>query len=511
MHINKVVLLIATGISFCLGGNFTETNAVSWLEQYGYITTSETASTDITETLEQFQERYNLPVDGKLNKETMELMQKPRCTQGENAYAVKSAWKKFDIKWYFPQATPQALTVTKRVFEIWEEASKFKFTYLRIPNPKPDITITVVPKQHYFRYNCQGNDECPFKFTSGVLAHSYFPPTSGCIEIHMNSNLTWDFSLNSTAEGRTNFFAVLLHEVGHALGLAHSSDKKAVMYPFYETFPSHITDDDKRGLEKLYGHKSKSASIPTKAGVTRSSSPTTTERSRSTTTTAARTNKSKQNIITNVCELEYPDLIFLAYAPSFPTYRMYIVSKDLVWKYDLNNEKIPTNAEQFIRYFPGGITNVTQVFQSTNGDLIGVSRNRIYAAAFPSLRIHTDNMVPEINNARSINGLFQTNSGKKFVCFDGSFIEFNDKDIISRGRISDVFPGIPNDITSAFNYIDGHIYFLKHNIYYKFNEFTRSVIEKGTFNWNMLGIPCPDNGLIKQLKSLLSKVNLFYE
>ncbi|XP_050516346.1 uncharacterized protein LOC126891207 [Diabrotica virgifera virgifera] len=287
------------------------------------------------------------------------------------------------------------------------------------------------------------------------------------------------------------------------------------MYPFYETFPSHITDDDKRGLEKLYGPKSKSASIPTRPGVTRSSvttlKTTTTERSWSTTTTAARTNKSKQNIITNVCELEYPDLIFLAYAPSFPTYRMYIVSKDLVWKYDLNNEKIPTNAEQFIRYFPRGITNVTHVFQSTNGDLIGVSRNRIYAAAFPSLRIHTDNMVPEVNNARSINGLFQTNSGKKFVCFDGSFIEFNDKDIISRGRISDVFPGIPNDITSAFNYIDGHIYFLKQNIYYKFNEFTRSVVEKCTFNWNMLGFPCPDNGLIKQLKSLLSKVNLFFE
>ncbi|CAG9840707.1 unnamed protein product [Diabrotica balteata] len=265
----------------------------------------------------------------------------------------------------------------------------------------------------------------------------------------------------------------------------------------------------------LYGPKSKSTSIPTQAGGTRSSSPTlkttTTERSRSKATTIDRSNKSMQNVITNICELEYPDLIFLAYAPSFPTYRMYIVSKDMIWKYDLNNEKIPTNAEQFIRYLPRGITNVTHVFQSSNGDLIGVSRNCIYAAAFPSLKIHIDNMVPEVNNARSITGLFQTNSGKKFVCFDGSFIEFNDKGIISRGRISDVFPGIPNEITSVFNYIDGHIYFLKKNIYYKFNEFTRSVVEKGSFNWNLFGFPCPDNELIKQLKSLLSKINLFYE
>ncbi|XP_072395155.1 matrix metalloproteinase-16-like [Diabrotica undecimpunctata] len=516
MQTNKVVLLIVTGIvSFCLGENFNETNAVSWLEQYGYITTSETAHTDIAEILQKFQEKYNLPVDGKLNRETVELMQKPRCTQGDNAYAVKSAWKKFDIKWYFPQFTPTALEVAKRVFKIWEEASKFKFTYLQVPNPNPDITITVVPKQHYFRYNCQGNSACPYTFTSGVLAHSYFPPVTGCIEIHMNSNLTWDFSLNSTAEGRTNFFAVLLHEVGHALGLSHSSDRKAVMYPFYQALPTNISEDDKMGLEELYGPITKSASIPTQPVVTRVSSPTlkttTTERSRSKATTIARSNKSMQNAITNVCELEYPDLIFLAYAPSFPTYRMYIVSKDLIWKYDLNNEKIPANAEQFIRYLPRGITNVTHVFQSTNGDLIGVSRNRIYAAAFPSLRIHTDNMVPEVNNARSITGLFQTNSGKKFVCFDGSFIEFNDKGVISRGRISDIFPGIPNDITSAFNYIDGHIYFLKQNIYYKFNEFTRSVIEKGTFNWNMLGFPCPDNGLIKQLKSLLAKVNLYYK
>ncbi|CAG9834650.1 unnamed protein product [Diabrotica balteata] len=106
MQTNKVVLLIATGI---VGENLNETNAVSWLEQYGYITTSETAHTDITETLQKFQEKYNLTADGKLNRETMELMQKPRCIQGDNAYAVKSSWKKFDIKWYFPQFTKAAL------------------------------------------------------------------------------------------------------------------------------------------------------------------------------------------------------------------------------------------------------------------------------------------------------------------------------------------------------------------------------------------------------------------
>ncbi|VEN39419.1 unnamed protein product, partial [Callosobruchus maculatus] len=113
-----------------------------------------------------------------------------------------------------------------------------------------------------------------------------------------------------------------------------------------------------------------------------------------------------------------------------------------------------------------------------------------------------------------INAVFQTYSGSTFLFFDNdSYIEFieNPQQIIGRGRISDVFPGIPKDITSAFRYIDGHIYFFSHRTYYKYNEFTRIISKAGQFMWNLFDIPCPNTSLLNQLKTLLSKVISVYK
>lgn len=82
------------------------------------------------------------------------------------------------------------------------------------------------------------------------------PDFGGVIVLRMRTYFTALFPLLVGFLSGTNLFLVAIHELGHSLGLSHSSDPKAIMFPTYSyvnpnTF--RLSADDVRGIQSLYG------------------------------------------------------------------------------------------------------------------------------------------------------------------------------------------------------------------------------------------------------------------
>ncbi|CAH2016660.1 unnamed protein product [Acanthoscelides obtectus] len=139
-----------------------------------------------------------------------------------------------------------------------------------------------------------GNDECPLTLddAGGVLGHAYFPDSSGtCREIHLDINERWYFGNNpNIPKNQTSFLMVLVHEIGHALGIAHSASPNAIMFAFYQHEIRGLDVDDINAVQYLYGRKNKYDSIPT--STTASAIPKTT-----TTTIRSTTHKAKSAVL----------------------------------------------------------------------------------------------------------------------------------------------------------------------------------------------------------------------
>lgn len=96
----------------------------------------------------------------------------------------------------------------------------------------------------------------------GTLAHAYQPgtavtfpgtPTIGG-DAHFDSAETW-IDVVAGGAGGFDYFSVVLHELGHSLGLGHSTDVNAVMYPFIALNAANriLGVDDIAGITAIYG------------------------------------------------------------------------------------------------------------------------------------------------------------------------------------------------------------------------------------------------------------------
>ncbi len=92
-----------------------------------------------------------------------------------------------------------------------------------------------------------------FDGAGGILAHGYYPPTNGSSaagDIHFDIADTWKLG---TGGAGFNIFQVMAHEIGHAIGLDHTSVANSLMNPFYTEAFLGPQADDIAGARFIYG------------------------------------------------------------------------------------------------------------------------------------------------------------------------------------------------------------------------------------------------------------------
>jgi hypothetical protein len=82
------------------------------------------------------------------------------------------------------------------------------------------------------------------------LAETYYPPQVNNYSLagDVEYNTGYGFHINAAYD----LFTLSMHEIGHALGMAHSTSSSAVMYPYYTTVFTGLSSDDIAGIRSIY-------------------------------------------------------------------------------------------------------------------------------------------------------------------------------------------------------------------------------------------------------------------
>ena len=234
-----------------------------YLHRFGYLEEQEERGVDVgvlddptSEALKRFQTFHGVEPTGVFDDATRDAMMQPRCAlpdpaAGSIEFATTCAWERTDLTFALDTGTPDVAgnaewDAIRRAFATWQALGGLTFREVGVGD-NPDIRVGWRPAA-----------DPDHSMVGGVLAHADFPPRCGVVTNTLPKPVHFDDSEHVWSIGAAaNAFdieTVALHEIGHIVGLAHSSVSNAVMAPTVSpNFTKRaLTQDDIDGFRRLY-------------------------------------------------------------------------------------------------------------------------------------------------------------------------------------------------------------------------------------------------------------------
>lgn len=242
-----------------------------YLQRYGYLTnnnveiTNDNGFDDVLESaVKKYQKFFKLNVSGILDAETLDLMSKPRCGVADfftkdnedeqehhnlrvngshyTLFPNRQRWpvSKYHLTFGFIHQFPREfIAPVARALKSWDSNTMFSFSPAA-HWPAADIVLSFERRDH--------GDGAPFDGLGGILAHASGPNEG---RVHFDGDENWSVGV---AADRLNLEMVALHELGHVLGLGHSTVKEAIMWPYAGLGEGKVVlhPDDIAGIRDLY-------------------------------------------------------------------------------------------------------------------------------------------------------------------------------------------------------------------------------------------------------------------